>query len=226
MVNACMSNGTSAPTPDGGAVTPGVKGPYAPVPASAPGSPARPPVLTAVLALAMLAFPASARASFLPPEMMDAAAMYIAWFVIVVVPIGAIVLFWLVHVLPEKIAHKRHHPQKDAIHTLCLLSLVFGGLLWPIAWLWAYTKPAGYRLAYGTEKHDDYFHEMGGKAQKGELLEHELAHLRDELDAMAARGGMSPALRVLHRDLAAAVPAPAAPPAATAESIAARGASA
>jgi CBS domain containing-hemolysin-like protein len=182
-------------------------------------------VAPAALALVALAFATSAHASFLPPEMMDAAAMYIAWFVIIFVPIGAIVLFWLVHVLPEKIAEKRHHPQKDAIHTLCLLSLVFGGLLWPIAWLWAYTKPAGYRLAYGTEKHDDYFHEMGDRARKGELLEHELAHLRDELDAMAARGGMSPELRVLRRDLAAAVPAPA-PPAATAESIAARGASA
>ena len=51
---------------------------------------------------------------------------------------------------------------------------------------------------------------MGDKAQKGELLEHELAHLRDELDAMAARGGMSPELRVLRRDLAAAVHAGAA----------------
>ena len=27
------------------------------------------------------------------------------------VPIVVIVVFWLVHVLPEKIAHKRHHPQ-------------------------------------------------------------------------------------------------------------------
>jgi hypothetical protein len=44
---------------------------------------------------------------------------------------------WIVHVLPEKIAHKRHHPRRDAIQTLCLLSLVFGGLLWPLAWLWA-----------------------------------------------------------------------------------------
>ena len=26
------------------------------------------------------------------------------------------------------------------IRTLCLLSLVFGGLLWPIAWLWAYLE--------------------------------------------------------------------------------------
>jgi hypothetical protein len=32
-----------------------------------------------------------------------------------------------------------------------LLSLVFGGLLWPIAWLWAYSKPVLYKLAYGTD---------------------------------------------------------------------------
>ena len=67
----------------------------------------------------------------------------------------------MVHVLPEKIAHKRHHPQLEAIKTLCLLSLVFGGLLWPLAWLWAYTKPVGYKLAYGTDKHPDYFKEHG-----------------------------------------------------------------
>lgn len=162
------------------------------------------------LAAAAFAFPQSVRASFLPPEMMDTAAMYLAWFVIILVPIGGIVLFWLVHILPEKIAHKRHHPQRDAIQMLCLLSLVFGGLLWPIAWLWAYTKPAGYRLAYGTEKHEDYFHEMGEKAQAGELLEHELAHLREELDAMAAKGSLPAKLKLLHRDLAGATPTPAA----------------
>ena len=111
------------------------------------------------------------------------------------VPIVGIVLFWLVHVMPEKIAHKRHHPQRDAIHTLCLLSLAFGGLLWPIAWLWAYTKPVAYRIGYGTEKHEDYYHEMGDKAHAGELLEHELAHLREELDAMAAKGTLSAKLQ-------------------------------
>ena len=132
--------------------------------------------------------------------------MYIAWFIIIFVPIGAIVLFWMVHVLPEKIAHQRHHPQRDAIHVLCLLSLVFGGLLWPIAWLWAYVKPVTYRAAYGTDKHEDYFHEMGDKAKAGTLLEHELAHLRDELDGLAAKGGLSAELKVLRRDLAAALP--------------------
>ena len=150
--------------------------------------------------------------------MMDTAAWYIAWFVTFAVPIGGIVLFWMVHVLPEKIAHKRHHPQQDAIHTLCLLSLAFGGLLWPLAWLWAYVKPVAYRGAYGTEKHENYYHEMGEKAQAVELLEHDLAHLRDELAVMAAKGTLTAELKVLRRDLAAAVPAPAAPVAAPAGS--------
>jgi hypothetical protein len=174
------------------------------------------PAIVAALAVAGLTFPAGAHASFLPPEMMDTAAMGLAWFVICFVPIGGIVLFWIVHVLPEKIAHKRHHPQRDAIQTLCLLSLVFGGLLWPLAWLWAYTKPVAYRGAYGTERHDDYFHEMGAKAQKGELLEHELAHLRDQLDAMAARGALTAELTVLRRDLVAAQAVSTAPVAARA----------
>lgn len=142
-----------------------------------------------------------ARASFLSGDALDAAATGIAWFVVFVVPIAVVILFWMVHVLPEKIAHKRHHPQAEAIHTLCLLSLVFGGLLWPIAWLWAYTKPVAYRLAYGTEKHDSYFHEMGDKAKAGELPADEIAHLQHELDAMAARGQLPPKLRSLRDEL-------------------------
>jgi uncharacterized protein DUF3302 len=166
-----------------------------PMPASAR------PIAAAALAVAALILPSAARASFLPPEMMDTAATYLAWFVVIFVPIGAIVLFWMVHVLPEKIAHKRHHPQRDAIHTLCLLSLAFGGLLWPIAWLWAYTKPVGYRLAYGTERHDDYYLEMGEKAKAGTLLHEDIIHLRQELDAMAAKGTLPATLKTLRNEL-------------------------
>jgi hypothetical protein len=174
----------------------------------------------AALGASALAFAPCAHASFLPPELMDKAAMYVAWFVIVVVPIGGIVLFWLVHILPEKIADKRHHPQRDAIQTLCLLSLVFGGLLWPIAWLWAYTKPAGYRLAYGTEKHEDYFSAMGERARAGELQHYELVHLREELDAMDEKGSLTSELKALRRELLAMERAPATQPAAPAAPIA------
>jgi CBS domain containing-hemolysin-like protein len=154
-----------------------------------------------LLATALLCVAGSARASFLAGEALDTMADVLAIVVLCVVPIAVIVLFWLVHVLPEKIAEKRHHPQKDAITTLCLLSLVFGGMLWPIAWLWAYTRPVGYRMAYGTDKHEDYFVEMAGKARGGGLLREELAHLREELDAMAARGNLPPALKNLRAEL-------------------------
>ena len=96
--------------------------------------------------------PADAHASLFSPEVEDALATYIALFVLFIVPAVLIALFWMVHVLPEKIAHKRQHPQFEAIRTLCLLSLVFGGLLWPLAWIWAYTKPVVHKLAYGTDR--------------------------------------------------------------------------
>ena len=114
--------------------------------------------------------PAEAHASLLSRDGRQAGD-FIALFVMFVVPIVLIVLFWMVHVLPEKIAHKRHHPQFDAIRTLCLLSLVFGGLLWPIAWLWAYTKPvvlqAGlrHRQARGLLHGDTELHGAGDAAR-------------------------------------------------------------
>ena len=137
--------------------------------------------IPSMLAAAAALLPAAARASFLPPEVMDTVAMVLAWVVIVVAPIIAIGVFLAVHVIPEKIAEKNHHPQQDAIKTLCFLSLVFGGMLWPLAWLWAYTRPVGYRTVYGTEKHEHYFVEMGEKAARGELD-------ALELDAPARRG--------------------------------------
>ena len=155
--------------------------------------------LAAAVLLAAPAAPASA--SFLSGEALDTAASVISWVVVCVVPIVLIVLFWMLHVIPEKLAEKRHHPQKDAIHALCLLSLLFGGLLWPLAWLWAYTKPVGYRLAYGTEKHDDYYLEMGDKAKGGALLREEIVHLQHELDAMAAKGTLPAQLKALRSEL-------------------------
>ena len=166
----------------------------------------------AALLLAIASVPA--RASFLSGDALDTAANVIAIIVLIVVPIVVIVVFWIVHVLPEVIAEKRHHPQTAAIQTLCILSLFFGGLLWPLAWLWAYTKPIGYRMAYGTDKAESWHEEMGDKAKAGTLLAEELAHLRTELETMASRGALPPSLKQLKADLDAlkTEPAAAAPP--------------
>lgn len=157
---------------------------------------------------ALMLLCSTARASFLSPEATDTAAMYLAWFIVFAVPVAGIVLFWMVHVLPEKIAHKRHHPQRDAIQVLCLLSLVFGGLLWPLAWLWAYTKPTLHRMAWGTDKHDDYFTHMADLAETGEVGGHELQHLHDELDAIEKRGALTPGMLRARERLEAAAARP------------------
>jgi CBS domain containing-hemolysin-like protein len=104
-----------------------------------------------LIALGLLALPSIGQASMFHGETLDAIANGIAWVALVIAPVIGIAVFWLVHILPEKIAEKKKHPQTHAIQCLCLLSLCFGGLLWPIAWLWAYTKPVLHKMAYGTD---------------------------------------------------------------------------
>ena len=107
--------------------------------------------LRAVLT-ALCLLPALAQASMFQGEALDSVANVMAWVVLIIAPIVGITVFLLVHILPEKIAEKRQHPQAKAIQTLCVLSLFFGGMLWPLAWLWAYSKPVMYKLAYGTDR--------------------------------------------------------------------------
>mgnify|MGYP003524735721 CR=1 FL=1 len=104
-----------------------------------------------LLALLTL-LPLHAHASMFKGEALDTAANVLTWIVLVVAPVVGIGVFLMVHILPEKIAEKNHHPQTKAIQCLCLLSLFFGGMLWPLAWLWAYSKPVLYQMAYGTDK--------------------------------------------------------------------------
>ncbi|MFO1394745.1 MAG: DUF3302 domain-containing protein [Steroidobacteraceae bacterium] len=130
----------------------------------------------------------AAHASMLSGEALDTAANVLSWVVLVVVPVVGIVVFWLIHILPEKIAEQRRHPQAKAIQTLCLLSLLFGGLLWPLAWLWAYTKPVLHKLAYGTDVADDHGGELARETEMVEARD-DIGHLRERLAALESRLG-------------------------------------
>ena len=95
---------------------------------------ARPPILSArrrsrlgvrlpLILFGAALLPQSAHASMFHGETLDSIANGISWVVLVIAPIIGITVFWLVHILPEKIAHKKKHPQTHAIQCLCLLSL-------------------------------------------------------------------------------------------------------
>jgi hypothetical protein len=165
-----------------------------------------------VLALALLVAPTAAFA--MSGALADKVAGVMAWVVMLVVPGVLIYLFWMVHILPEKIAEKAHHPQKDAIHMICLLSLVFGGLLWPIAFIWAKTKPVLHKMAYGTDKHPDHAAAQEAVAvapaassqppPPGEIGQDDLARLRAQFDTLEQRAPLPPelvAMRTKLRDL-------------------------
>lgn len=151
---------------------------------------------------------APVHASFLAGDTLDAAANALSWIIIFLVPCAAIAAFLYVHVLPEVIAERNQHPHKHSIKVLCILSLFFGGMLWPFAWLWAYTKPIGYRAIYGTEKHDDHYLAMAEKARLGTASAEDIRHAIDELKAMSARHVISQELQRALADLESIAAAP------------------
>ena len=110
----------------------------------------------------------------------DAIADAVSWVALILAPIVGITVFLLVHILPEKIAEKKNHPQAAAIKTLCFLSLAFGGILWPLAWIWAYTKPVFYKMAYGTDQgdyHEETMKEFKDSKKKKKEIDDEVSDI-------------------------------------------------
>lgn len=71
----------------------------------------------------------------------DTLADIFSWIAIIIIPIVLGIVYWQIHYLPSKIAEKRQHPQKEAIHAMCMVSRFSGGLFWPVAFVWAHLKP-------------------------------------------------------------------------------------
>ena len=64
------------------------------------------------------------------------------WVALVVLFFSASVLlyaFWKLHEVPYHVAVKRGHPHAHGILAACLISLLTGGLIWPLTLIWAYT---------------------------------------------------------------------------------------
>ena len=152
--------------------------------------------LVLFIAFVFLALPSSAHASFLSSDTLDAVCEVIAWVALILVPIIGITVFWLVHILPEQIAEKKRHPQVKAIKCVVLLSLVFGGMLWPFAWLWAYTKPVFHKMAYGSDVGEGHGDEKGAPQTDDEELE--LQQLRRRVAELETKRRAESA--VVHRE--------------------------
>jgi hypothetical protein len=139
------------------------------------------------IAFSLLTLPAHTHASLFQGETLDAIANGISWVVLVIGPIIGVAVFWMVHILPEKIAERKRHPQAKAIQCVCLLSLCFGGILWPLAWLWAYTKPVLHKMAYGTDVGESHGHGENPKHDESDDETRELTQLRARVAELEAK---------------------------------------
>jgi Protein of unknown function (DUF3302) len=72
-----------------------------------------------------------------------------ALLVLITLVLTALAAAYILGGLPGKIALKRGHPQADAIRACGWLGLATLGILWPIALIWAYLKPASPNSAKG-----------------------------------------------------------------------------
>lgn len=64
-----------------------------------------------------------------------------AVFILCVLVVTAVVAIAVLGALPGRVARSRQHPYTQAISVAGWVSLIFGGLLWPLALVWAYAPP-------------------------------------------------------------------------------------
>ena len=79
--------------------------------------------LPVVLVVLLAVVPVPAQASELKGDTLDKVADVLTWVVLILAPLVGIVVFLLIHILPEKIAEKKQHPQAKAIQCLCIPSM-------------------------------------------------------------------------------------------------------
>src|SRR5690242_1830366 len=111
---------------------------------------------------------------------------YLNWFALGVLCFVVVVLFYgiiAIHDIPHKIAEKRDHPHRDAIHAAGWVSLFTLHALWPFLWIWA--------MAYRPDRG------WGFSQKESENAKHEFALLRARVEALEGRRIPEPQLPVI-----------------------------
>ena len=94
----------------------------------------------------------------------------------------AVVVFVSLGKLPGQLARKWGHPQASAINVAGWIGMATGGLLWPLALIWAYINPSG---SHGSRTEND---QHGRSVTEPEVAANQPAPLRK----LSAREEMRP----------------------------------
>jgi len=80
---------------------------------------------------------------------------FVTFVVLIVIVVVAAIVAVKLGALPGKIAAGRDHPQAEAINVCGWLGLLTLGLLWPVALIWAYCRPAQYDMTTSPRGSED-----------------------------------------------------------------------
>lgn len=109
--------------------------------------------------------------------------MFLDYFSLAICIVGLSLVFYtfiFIHDIPYQVAKKRNHPQTDAIHVACWLSIFTLEALWPLVFLWAVMNPKPISVSVGVNE------EREKKLQDQiNLLQGELSHVRASMATLA-----------------------------------------
>lgn len=103
--------------------------------------------------------------------------MFLDYFSLVIGLIGLTLVFYTfiyIHDIPYQIAKKRNHPQTDAIHVACWISIFTLEALWPLVFLWAVMKPKPMAVTIGIDE------------EREQKLQAQILQLQDQLTDLRA----------------------------------------
>jgi len=78
-----------------------------------------------------------------------------ALFVLIVLLIAVVGIWILLGMMPGRIAAQRNHPQAEAINVCGWWGVLTLGILLPLAFIWAYTKPDNQQVVSPTDPGTD-----------------------------------------------------------------------
>jgi hypothetical protein len=100
--------------------------------------------------------------------------MFLSYLSLAILLIGLMLVFYTfiyIHDIPYEQAKKRNHPQAEAIHVACWLSLFTLHAIWPLVFLWAVAKPRPLSVAI----------ESGGSFETDRTAQERIASLEERL---------------------------------------------
>lgn len=105
--------------------------------------------------------------------------MILNYLALAITLIGLTLVFYTfiyIHDIPYQVAKKRNHPQTEAIHLACWLSLFTLHAIWPIVFIWAVMKsqPLSVKIA-GSDKSES---ELSSRLA---ILEQDVSQIKNAL---------------------------------------------